>query len=105
VNDDYNINTLNWSDWLDFNKDTIDNKVPEDEGVYKMHASMKILHIGSSYNLKQSLLESLSNSCISDKPARFSYATTQSSEKIKEFLLNEYRNKHNGKLPICMESS
>ena len=99
-----NIETLNWSDWLDFNKDCIDN-IPEDEGVYKMHASMKILHIGSSYNLKQSLLESLSNSCISNKPTRFSYATTQSSEKIKEFLLNEYRNKHNGKLPICMESS
>ena len=69
-----------------------------------MHASMKILHIGSSYNLKQSLLESLSNSCISNKPARFSYATTQSSEKVKEFLLTEYLNKHNGKLPICMES-
>ena len=103
MNDD-NIETLNWSDWLDFNKDTIDN-IPEDEDVYKMHASMKILHIGSSYNLKQSLLESLSNSCISNKPTRFSYATTQSSEKIKEFLLNEYRNKHNGKLPICMESS
>ena len=103
MNDD-NIETLNWSDWLDFNKDTIAN-IPEDEGVYKMHASMKILHIDSSYNLKQSLLESLSNSCISNKPTRFSYATTQSSEKIKEFLLNEYRNKHNGKLPICMESS
>ena len=105
MNDDNNIDTLNWSDWLDFNKDTIDNNIPEDEGVYKMHASMKILHIGSSYNLKQSLLESLSNSCISNKPTRFSYAITQSSEKIKEFLLNEYRNKHNGKLPICMESS
>ena len=103
MNDD-NIETLNWSDWLDFNKDTIDN-IPEDEGVYKMHASMKILHIGSSYNLKQSLLESLSNSCISNKPTRFSFVTTQSSEKIKEVLLNEYRNKHDGKLPICMESS
>jgi hypothetical protein len=98
-----NIDTLNWSGWLDFNKDIIDN-IPEAEGVYKMHASMKILYIGSSYNLKQSLLESLSNSCISNKHTRFSYATTQSSEEIKEFLLNEYRNKHNGKLPICMES-
>ena len=103
MNDD-NIDTLNWSSWLDFNKDTIDN-IPEAEGVFKMHASMKILYIGSSYNLKQSLLESLSNSCISNKHTRFIYATTtQSWEKIKEVLLNEYRNKHNGKLPICMES-
>ena len=102
MNDD-NIESLNWSDWLDLNKDGIDN-IPEDEGVYKMHASMKILYIGSSYNLKQSLLESLSNSCISNMHTRFSYVTTQSSEKIKELLLNEYRNKHNDKLPICMES-
>jgi hypothetical protein len=102
VNND-NIDTLNWSAWLDFNKDTIYN-IPEAEGVYKMHASMKILYIGSSYNIRQSLLESLSNSCISNKHTRFSYVTTQSSEKIKEFLLNEYSKKHDGKLPICMES-
>jgi excinuclease UvrABC nuclease subunit len=103
VNNDNNIDSINWSDWLDFNKNTIDN-IPESEGVYKMHASMKILYIGSSYNLKQSLLELLSHSCISNKPARFSYALTESSNKIKEFLLDEYRNKHNGKLPLCMES-
>jgi hypothetical protein len=103
VNDDNNIESLNWSAWLDFNKDTITN-IPEAEGVYKMHASMKILYIGGNYNIRQSLLESLSNSCISNNNTRFSYAITQSSEKIKEFLLNEYRNKHNGKLPICMES-
>ena len=97
-----NIDTLNWSSWLDFNKDTIYN-IPEAEGVYKMHASMKILYIGSSYNIRQSLLDLLSNSCISNKNTRFSYATTQSSEKTKEYFLNEYRNKHNGKLPLCME--
>ena len=50
----HNIETLNWSSWLDFNKDTINN-MPEDEGIYKMHASMKILYIGNGYNLKQSL--------------------------------------------------
>ena len=99
----HNIEILNWSSWLDFNKDTINN-MPEDEGVYKMHVSMKILYIGKGYNLKQSLIKLLSNSCISNKPARFSYAITQSSEKINEFLLDEYRNKHNGKLPTCMES-
>ena len=71
-----NIDTINWSDWIDFNKNSIDN-IPEDEGVYKMHASMKILYIGSSYNLKQSLLESLENSCIKNRNSRsytYSYA-------------------------------
>jgi hypothetical protein len=99
VNSD-NTETLNWSSWLDFDKDLINN-IPESEGVYKMHASMKILYIGNSHNLRQSLLESLSNSCLK-KATRFSYALTESSGKIKEFLLDEYRNKHNGKLPICM---
>jgi hypothetical protein len=98
-----NIENLDWSAWLDFNKDTIIN-LPESEGVYKMHASMKILYIGNSNNLKQSLLESLTNSCLNKGLTRFSYAITESSDKIKEFLLNEYRNKHNGKLPMCMES-
>ena len=45
----------------------------------------------------------LSNSCL-NKATRFSYAVTQSSDKIKVILLNEYSAKHNGKLPICMES-
>lgn len=97
-----NIENLNWSSWLDLDKDSINN-IPESEGVYKMHASMKILYIGNSNNLRQSLLESLSNSCLK-KATRFSYALTESSGKIKEFLLDEYCKKHNGKLPICMES-
>jgi hypothetical protein len=98
-----NIENLNWSSWLDFNKDSIISNVPESEGVYKMHASMKILYIGNSNNIRQSLLESLENSCIKKDTTRFSYAITDSSDKIKEFLLDEYRNKHNDKLPICME--
>ena len=98
--DNENIEILNWSSWLNFDKETITN-IPESEGVYKMHVSMKILFIGSSYNLKQSLLESLSNSCLS-KGTRFSYAITQSSDKIKEFLLIEYRQKHKGGMPLCM---
>ena len=97
-----NIDTLNWSSWLNFDKETI-NDTPESEGVYKMHASMKILFIGSSFNLRKSLLESLSNSCL-NKATRFTYAVTPSADKIKVILLNEYRSKHNGKLPICMES-
>jgi hypothetical protein len=98
---DTTIEAVDWSPWLDFDSDTISN-VAESEGVYKMHAGMKILFIGSSQNLKKSLLECLSDPCIS-KAKRFSYAITQSSDKINEQLLNEYRNKHNGTLPTCME--
>jgi hypothetical protein len=101
MNNENNIETLDWSAWLDYNKDTIET-IPETEGIYKMHASMKILYIGNSFNLKQSLLESLSKPCLS-KATRFSYVATQTAEKIKEALLTEYRKKHNGKLPICME--
>jgi hypothetical protein len=95
------IEALDWSPWLDFDRDNITN-IAESEGVYKLHAGMKILFIGSSQNLRESLLECLSNACIS-KAKRFSYAITQSSDKIKEQLLNEYRNNHDGKLPTCME--
>ena len=72
------IDVLDWSSWLNFDKETI-TKIPELEGVYKMHASMKILFIGSSHNLRKSLLESLSDSCL-NKATRFSYTITQSSE-------------------------
>jgi hypothetical protein len=98
--DTENIGTLNWSSWLNFDKEAI-MKIPESEGVYKMHASMKILFIGSSSNLRKSLLESLLNSCL-NKATRFSYALTISSDKIKVILLNEFSSKHNGKLPLCM---
>jgi hypothetical protein len=68
-----------------------------------MHATMKILFIGSSaQNIRQSLLDCLSDLCIS-KITRFAYALTGSADKVKEQLLNEYRSKHNGKLPVCME--
>jgi hypothetical protein len=92
---------LNWTAWLDFDKPTVGN-IPEGAGVYKMHASMKIFYIGNStQNIRQALLDCLSDPCIS-KATRFSYALTDSADKLKEQLLNEYRSKHNGKLPICM---
>jgi hypothetical protein len=98
-----NIEGLDWSPWLDFNRPNI-LTIPESAvGVYKLHASMKIFYIGSSsQNLRQSLLNCLSDPCIS-KATRFSYAITQSAEKLKDQLLDEYRSKHNGKLPTCME--
>lgn len=95
--------TLNWSDWLDFDQSNIVSIVPEISGVYKLHASMKILYIGSdNQNLRQSLVDCFSDPCIS-KARRFSYAKTESADKAKKHLLNEYRSKHNGKLPMCME--
>ena len=102
MNNDDTLETLQWSSWLNFDKATI-TEIPESEGIYKMHASMKILFIGSSHNLRKSLLESLSDSCL-NKATRFSYTITQSSDKIQKLLLNEYRMKHSGQLPLCMGS-
>ena len=102
MNNDDTLETLQWSSWLNFDKATI-TEIPESEGIYKMHANMKILFIGSSHNLRKSLLESLSDSCL-NKATRFSYTITQSSDKIQELLLNEYRMKHSGQLPLCMGS-
>jgi excinuclease UvrABC nuclease subunit len=102
MNNDDTLETLQWSSWLNFDKATI-TEIPESEGIYKMHASMKILFIGNSHNLRKSLLESLSDSCL-NKATRFSYTVTQSSDKIQELLLNEYRMKHSGQLPLCMGS-
>ena len=96
-----NTDTLDWSPWLDFDRENITH-IAESEGVYKIHAGMKILFIGSSPNLRESMYASLSDPCLS-KAKRFSYAITESSDNIREQLLNEYRNKHNGTLPPCME--
>jgi hypothetical protein len=93
--------TLDWSAWLDFDIDNIANTA-ESEGVYKIHAGMKILFIGSSQNLRESMRGCLSDPCMS-KARRFSYAIIESADKVKEQLLNEYRNKHSGRLPTCME--
>jgi hypothetical protein len=93
---------LIWSEWLNFDRSTVEN-IPEEAGIYKMHASMKILYIGSnSQNIRQSLLDCLSDPCKS-KATRFSYALTESADMVKTMILNEYRNKHNTKLPACME--
>lgn len=100
LNSGDDIRLIEWSSWLDFNHNTID-KVPETEGVYKLHASMKILFIGSSKNLRQSLTQDLTNPCINNN-SRFSYAIVETADRTREDLLNEYRNKHDGKLPLCM---
>jgi hypothetical protein len=92
-----------WSEWLDFNQSDITSAAPEKPGVFKVHASMKILYIGSSStNLRQSLLESLSDPCIG-KAMRFSYLVTEKAEQVKDRLLKEYRETHGGNLPACMD--
>ena len=64
---------------------------------------MKILYIGSSStNVRQSLLESLSDPCIC-KARRFSYLVTDKIEQVKDQLLKDYRQSHDGKLPACMD--
>ena len=92
-----------WSEWLDFNQSNINTTDSLDQpGVFKVHASMKILYIGSSINLKQSLLESLSDPCI-NKAKRFSYLVTENAEDVKDQLLKDYRESHGGNLPACMD--
>ena len=49
-----------WSQWLDFDKASVEG-VPEFSGVCVMHASMKVLYIGGSENIRQALLECLSD--------------------------------------------
>lgn len=94
-----------WSVWLDLDQETVTSLVPEVPGLFKVHAGMKILYIGSTQNLKKSLLDSLTDSCIS-KGKRFSYMVSQGSlENLKMELLNDYRLRHNGYLPACMENS
>lgn len=91
---------LVWSSWVDYGRSNID-AIPESPGVFKMHVNMKILYIGSSLCLRQSLLDSLSDPCL-NQTSRFSYAIIDSPDKVKDRLLNEFRTKHNGKSPTCM---
>jgi len=86
--------------WLDFNQSSA-AAIRKFPGVYKMHTCMKILYIGSAQNLRQSLLECISDPCIK-KAKRFSYLVTNSADKVKEQLMKEYQEKHDNKLPICV---
>ena len=92
---------ITWSDWLDFSSDQI-SKIPSSPGVFMMHAAMKILYIGGSSNLQQSISDSLNNSCTKDAK-RFKYSVLENYEHIKTQLIKEYQEKHGGKMPKCME--
>jgi len=91
-----------WSDWLDFNVETI-SKIPQSAGVYMMHASMKILFIGGSENIKISIQDKENEQCIS-KATRVRYMQTLSYEQIADDLIKDYQDRHEGKLPQCMQN-
>lgn len=92
---------MSWSEWLEFNKENV-SKAPQNPGVFRMHAAMKIVYIGNAENLQKRLDEALVAPCTSDAK-RFCYMETREHEKIKDELLKEYRERHDGKLPKCME--
>jgi len=96
-------NENTWSDWLDFNDETI-SKIPQSAGVYMMHASMKILFIGGSENIKASIKNKEKEQCIS-KATRIRYMQTRTYEQIVNDLIKDYKDRHNGKYPQCMEAS
>lgn len=89
-----------WSDWIDFNEETI-SKIPQSAGVYMMHASMKILFIGGSKDIKKSIQEKEKEPCIS-KANRVRYMQTTSYEQVFEDLIKDYQDRHEGQIPQCM---
>lgn len=93
-----------WSQWLDFDRARIIQAVPESAGVCVMHANMNILYIGGGQNIRQLLLECISDPC-TGKAKRFRYMLTPDYQQVKARLVKEFMNKHSGKLPACMESN
>lgn len=91
-----------WSQWLDFDPANVE-KTPESPGACVMHASMKILYIGGSQNLRQELLSRLSDPC-TGKSKRFRYVVTPEFEAMRDQQVKEYVGKH-GKRPPCMEQN
>jgi hypothetical protein len=54
-----------WSGWLDFDQSNIAKAdLPDKPGVFKVHASIKMLMAGSTMDLRRSLSESLSDPCV-----------------------------------------
>ena len=89
-----------WSDWVDYNQDTL-SKTPETSGVYMMHGNMEILFIGGSKNIKKSIEETTSKKC-SSRASRFRYKIEDDYEKISKKLISDFKKRHEGKYPECM---
>jgi excinuclease UvrABC nuclease subunit len=94
--------TEQWSQWLDFDRAAVES-APESPGVFVMHASMKVLYIGGSRNIRQGLTERLASECTS-KAKRFRYMQTESPETAAEELLKDFAEKHQGKRPLCNDN-
>lgn len=92
---------ISWSDWLDTSTEQT-STVPEAPGVFMMHAAMKILYIGGSGNMRETLEELFKKECTSEAK-RFKYASFENYASKAEELLKEYRAKHDGNLPKCMQ--
>ena len=89
-----------WSNWLDFSQETFD-KIPKSSGVFMMHAAMKISFIGGSNNMKKSIEETSLEECIS-KSTRVRYRKEKSFEKVKQELIVDFKKRHEGQMPSCM---
>ena len=90
-----------WSDWIDFNHKSF-SKIPELPGVFMMHASMKILFIGGSENMKKTITDTALQECIS-KSTRFRFRKEENYEKIRIEVINDFKKRHEGNLPDCMK--
>ncbi len=88
-----------WSQWLDYNSQTVES-LPESAGAFVMHASMKVLYIGSSDNIRTALRDRLADECCS-KSKRFKYLLVPSHEAARTTLLDDFASKHQGQLPPC----
>ncbi len=89
-----------WSEWLDNNQKII-SKIPEKPGVYMMHASIKILLIGGSRNMKKSIAEDLEKKCVSNS-TRIRFREEMNFDEIKNELISDYKKRHEGNIPQCM---
>ncbi len=92
---------VTWSEWFNFDKENI-SKIPSKPGVFRMHAAMKILYIDNTENLQNRLFKAFEESCTCDA-SRYCYIETSEHEQLKNDLIQEYKEKHDGKLPKCME--
>ena len=89
-----------WSNWRDKNQELF-SKIPEKPGVYMMHASMKILFIGGSQNMKKSITETLEKKWVT-KATRIRFREENDFDEIKNKLIVEYKKRHEGNIPQCM---
>ena len=96
-------NPIDWSDWLDYNQETI-SEIPESPGVFMMHASMKVLLISDATNLRDGVTQTLESTC-TNQATRFRYSVTEEHEKTKQDLIQDYKTRHEGNLPKCMQNN